>query len=273
MLDRVLEPEVMDSDEDAREYDLMDHAAVNAVFVADLMGAVTNWSLKRPVRTDAELKVLDLGAGTAQIPIELCRLNREIRVVAVDAAESMLAVARTSVAAAGLAERIELVLADAKRLPFRDELFPIVVSNSIVHHIAEPAGVLAEAVRVATPGGLQFHRDLARPQDEVELARIVDTYTGGATAYQRKLFSESLRAALSLHEIASLIETLGFPRDGVRFTWFRLCSWLALVGSSSARPTIALARAIKIGGSRDTRPTLHLHLHQSPALAEVPLRA
>ena len=36
MLKRVLEPEVMDSDEDAREYDSMDHAAVNAVFVADL---------------------------------------------------------------------------------------------------------------------------------------------------------------------------------------------------------------------------------------------
>ena len=68
--------------------------------------------------------------------------------------------------AAGLAERIELVLADAKRLPFPDGAFPAVISNSIVHHIAEPADVLAEAVRVATPGGLQFHRDLCRPNDE-----------------------------------------------------------------------------------------------------------
>ncbi len=36
MLQRILEPEVMDTDEDAREYDAMDHAAVNAVFVVDL---------------------------------------------------------------------------------------------------------------------------------------------------------------------------------------------------------------------------------------------
>ena len=45
MLTRVLEPEVMNSDQDSREYDAMDHAAVNAVFVTDLLNAVTDWSL------------------------------------------------------------------------------------------------------------------------------------------------------------------------------------------------------------------------------------
>src|SRR3990172_5198096 len=107
MLTRILEPEVMESDEDAREYDAMDHAAVNAVFVADLVEAVTDWSLKRPVCIDtASLTILDLGAGTAQIPIELCRRVPNLRVVAVDAAESMLAVARANVKVAGFTERI-----------------------------------------------------------------------------------------------------------------------------------------------------------------------
>src|SRR5262245_58017790 len=100
MLARVLEPEVMDSEEDAREYDSMDHAAVNAVFAADLMEALKNWSLKRPVRVGAsKLEILDLGAGTAQIPIELCRRLPDVRVVAVDAAASMLAVAEQNVRA------------------------------------------------------------------------------------------------------------------------------------------------------------------------------
>jgi hypothetical protein len=35
MLPRILEPEVMDSAEDAAEYDSMYHAAVNEVFVTD----------------------------------------------------------------------------------------------------------------------------------------------------------------------------------------------------------------------------------------------
>src|SRR5207248_821221 len=37
MLPRVLEPEVMDSPEEARDYDAMEHAAVNRVFVDDFL--------------------------------------------------------------------------------------------------------------------------------------------------------------------------------------------------------------------------------------------
>ncbi|MEX2186996.1 MAG: methyltransferase domain-containing protein [Pirellulales bacterium] len=226
MIERILEPEVMDSDQDAREYDAMDHAAVNEAFVADLLEAVVNWSLKRPVRIDTEsLSILDLGAGTAQIPIKLCRRDPTVRVVAVDAAASMLAVAQKNVAAAGLADRIELVLADAKRLPFPSASFPVVISNSIVHHIAEPAGGLAEAVRVAENGGLEFHRDLCRPGNKNELARIVAMYAGDATPYQAKLFSDSLRAALTLDEIRSLVEDLGFAGDTVRMTSDRHWTW------------------------------------------------
>ena len=218
MIERILEPEVMDSDRDAREYDAMDHAAVNAQFVTDLLAVL---------KLDRPLVILDLGAGTAQIPIELCLRVPDCRVVAVDAAESMLAVARKNVAAAGLAGRIELVLADAKRLPFRAAAFPVVISNSIVHHIAEPAGVLAEAVRVTPSGGPPFHRDLARPRDERELERIVATYAGDATRYQKKLFSDSLRAALTLEEIQSLVARFGFAPSTVRMTSDRHWTWAA----------------------------------------------
>ena len=38
MLTRILEPEVMDSAEEARDYDAMDHGTVNRVFVADFLG-------------------------------------------------------------------------------------------------------------------------------------------------------------------------------------------------------------------------------------------
>ena len=142
----------MDSPEEARDYDAMDHAAVNDVFVADFLAV---W--------DGDDPVLDVGTGTAQIPIELCRLAATARVVAIDAADSMLAVGRENVARAGLADRIELKLADAKRLPFADAAFAAVISNSIVHHIPEPAAVLAEMVRVLRPGGRIFVRDLLRP--------------------------------------------------------------------------------------------------------------
>src|SRR5947207_1904912 len=107
MLPRTLEPEVMDSPEEARDYDAMDHAAVNALFVTDFCAA---WHGVGPI--------LDVGTGTAQIPIALCRPVANVRVVGVDAAASMLAVGRENVLRAGLADRVELKLADAKHLPF-----------------------------------------------------------------------------------------------------------------------------------------------------------
>ena len=38
MIERVLEPEAMESADEARDYDLMDHATVNAIFVDDTNG-------------------------------------------------------------------------------------------------------------------------------------------------------------------------------------------------------------------------------------------
>jgi ubiquinone/menaquinone biosynthesis C-methylase UbiE len=218
MLTRILEPEVMGTDQDAREYDAMDHAAVNAQFVTDLLQVLAGFPFVR---------VLDLGTGTAQIPIELCRRAPQLRVTAVDAAEAMLGLARENISAAGFDERIETILADAKALPFKSGRFPVVVSNSILHHIAEPQQVIAEGLRVAEPGGLQFHRDLCRPENEAQLSRIVATYAGMATPYQQKLFADSLRAALTLNEMRGLVAIFGIARDTVRMTSDRHWTWVA----------------------------------------------
>ena len=43
VLVRVLEPEVMDTPQEALAYDSMDHAEVNRVFVDDFLRAAINW--------------------------------------------------------------------------------------------------------------------------------------------------------------------------------------------------------------------------------------
>jgi ubiquinone/menaquinone biosynthesis C-methylase UbiE len=216
MLPRVLEPEVMDTPEEARDYDTMDHSAVNRVFVTDFLAV---WDGSNPI--------LDLGTGTAQIPIELCRRSATARVVAIDLAEHMLAVGRDNVRRAGLGERIQLQRVDAKGVPFPDAAFGAVISNSIVHHIPEPAGVLAEMVRVAAPGGLLFVRDLLRPSDETTLQRLVATYAGDANQHQQQMLADSLHAALTLEEIRQLVGALGFGPTTVRQTTDRHWTWTA----------------------------------------------
>lgn len=229
-LARVLEPEVMDSQDDAADYDAMDHVEVNRVFVEDFLAALAKGRAGdgEPGRGAFEHSlagVLDVGTGTAQIPIALCRRSAQACVLGVDLAESMLALGRRNVAAAGLAERIRLERVDAKGLPYADGNFAAVMSNSIVHHIPEPAAVLGEMLRVAAPSGLLFVRDLARPASEAELEGLVERYAAGANAHQRQLFTDSLRAALTVAEVQAMLRRLGVGAASVTMTSDRHWTW------------------------------------------------
>jgi ubiquinone/menaquinone biosynthesis C-methylase UbiE len=222
-LERTLESELMDTPAEAMAYDAMDHASVNRAFVDDLLAAVDSDSCLPSGLTE----VLDLGTGTAQIPIELCRRREAFRVLAVDAATSMLDAAIANIDIAGLRDRIRLACVDAKRLPYDDARFPIVMSNSIVHHIPEPLDVLREAVRVTASGGILFFRDLLRPQDESDVQRLVREYGGSADQVQQKMFANSLRAALTLDEVRARVNRLGYAADTAEQTSDRHWTWVA----------------------------------------------
>jgi ubiquinone/menaquinone biosynthesis C-methylase UbiE len=218
MLPRVLETEVMDTAEEAAEYDAMDHSEVNARFVGDFL-AVHGYCRGGTV--------LDVGTGTALIPIALCQADPNARVLAIDLADHMLTLAQRNVECAGLASRIALHRADAKVIGPGYGRFEAVVSNSIVHHIPEPGVVLQEMVRLVAPGGTLFVRDLARPDSPEELDRLVSLYAGAESPTARALFAASLHAALTVAEVRELLEPHGLPADCVRMTSDRhwTCAW------------------------------------------------
>ncbi len=214
-LERILEPEVMDTPEEAHDYNEMDHADVNRLFVDDFLQA-----------GGCGPDLLDLGTGTALIPIELCQREDGWRVLGVDAAAEMLELARQNVQSARLEERIRLQQVDAKQMPFANEMFDGVISNSIIHHIPRPADCLVDAIRVTRVDGLLFFRDLLRPASQQQLTELVTAYTGDENEHSRKMFAESLHAALSLDEIRDLVGQLGFPPESVQQTSDRHWTWI-----------------------------------------------
>ena len=215
-LPRVLEPEVMDTWEEATDYDAMDHSAANHAFVTDLLAGGEVAGL-----------VLDLGTGTAQIPVALCQRCEDCCVMASDLATNMLDIARYNIEIAGLITRIQLDHADAKQTPYADGMFAVVLCNGMLHHIPEPRAVLSEAVRVTAPGGRLFFRDLLRPETEEQLHQLVQTYAGQENEHQRQMYEDSLRAALSLEEIRGLVRQLGFAPETVQVTSDRHWTWQA----------------------------------------------
>ena len=223
---RILEPELMDTPEAAAEYNAMDHVGVNQMFAQEFLAFA-----KETYANDLDAvawEVLDVGTGTALLPIELCKINANLNVVAIDDAVSMLDLAVYNLEATGMRERITLAKVDAKSMPYDDDSIEMVIANSIHHHIPNPKVCFAERVRVTEGGGILFARDLARPADEETLDVLVQQYAGKETAESQRLFADSLRAALTVDEVADIVETLGFERSSVSMTSDRHWTWAAV---------------------------------------------
>jgi ubiquinone/menaquinone biosynthesis C-methylase UbiE len=214
MIERVLEPEAMESVDEAREYDLMDHAAVNEMFVADMLAAAAS----RDGAQSVQGLVLDVGTGTARIPIAVCLERAALNVIGIDLAHEMLRVGVDNVAKESLGARILLLRARAGDLPFRNASAALVMSNSLIHHLPDPAAAFREMCRVTASGGVVFVRDLFRPPSEEELDRLVSVHAADATASQRRLFADSLHAALTVDEVRAMLATLPFEATSLSTT-------------------------------------------------------
>lgn len=199
-MQRILEPEVMDSAEEAVEYDAMDFTEVNTAFAKRAIELASTSAI-----------VLDAGTGTARIPILICQQRPQWHITGIDMAKSMLEIGRKNVDKAGLQQHITLELADAKRLPYRDEQFDMVISNSLIHHLPEPLPFLQEIKRVMNRDGAILIRDLIRPESAEIINNLVESIGEEYDEHQKKLFRDSLYAAFTLDEVKALIQQAGLP--------------------------------------------------------------
>ncbi|MDI6804475.1 MAG: class I SAM-dependent methyltransferase [Bacteroidota bacterium] len=202
-MDRILEPEVMDTMEDAIEYDAMDFTEVNTSFAERAVEILPDEGL-----------VLDLGTGSARIPILILQRNRKLKIIAVDLSENMLKVGKMNVDTYNFSASVELIIVDAKKLPYPDNHFDAVISNSLLHHIPDPLPVLKEINRVSKSKAGILIRDLIRPESFSIVEALVQQYAGDCDEHQKKLFRDSLIASFTIDEVKILVEQSGI-KDSV----------------------------------------------------------
>ncbi len=199
MMLRKLEPEVMDSWEEAIAYDTMDFTEVNTAFAQEAV-------ILGPAASGL---VLDAGTGPGRIPVLMSQMRPQWQFIAIDMAKNMLHIAENHVKQAGLQSQIRLELVDAKSLPYEDGIFDLVVSNSLIHHLPEPLLFFKELQRVVKPNGGILLRDLFRPEDEATINSLVESIGNEYDNHQKQLFRDSLHAALTLDEVSKLINAAG----------------------------------------------------------------
>ena len=103
---------------------------------------------------------LDVGTGTGDLALELCRQGASA-VVGADFSRQMLDAARRK--ASATSSPVAWALADALRLPFPDGAFDCVTSAFLLRNLADLRAGLAEMARVLRPGGRLVCLDITQP--------------------------------------------------------------------------------------------------------------
>lgn len=195
---RTPEPELMDEDEGARAYATADFSEPNARFVATFLARFPH----------ATGLVADLGCGPADISLRLAKAAPGLTVHAIDGSAAMLATAKEAVAAAGLDGRVTLY---QRFLPadLPAPTYDAIISNSLLHHLPDPAALWRTIASTARPGAAVLVMDLFRPESAEDAQRIVHTYAADEPPVLRRDFLASLHAAFTLDEVAAQLAAAG----------------------------------------------------------------
>jgi ubiquinone/menaquinone biosynthesis C-methylase UbiE len=197
-MERIPEAELMDDTEQARAYAHADFSEPHQAFVEHFHRCLPDHEPKH---------VLDLGCGPADISIRFARAHPACTITGIDGARAMLSFGRAAVEAAGLSTRIRLL---KLRLPAAlptSVSFDTVISNSLLHHLAEPA-VLWQTLKQAR-GAAVLIMDLLRPSSERSAQALVEQYASDEPPILRTDFYHSLLAAYRPEEIREQLQAAG----------------------------------------------------------------
>lgn len=104
----------------------------------------------RELRREGCRRLLDFGCGTGRVTLLGARVG--LPVVAMDLSLEMVRQSREKLGPS-LWSRVQFVVADGTRLPFRDGVFEAVVCAGVLHHIENVTVAIGEQLRVLSPGG------------------------------------------------------------------------------------------------------------------------
>jgi SAM-dependent methyltransferase len=137
----------------AAEDDYTDLLDLDAEVLRDYWSDALDWVQTAAAGT-TRTRLLDLGAGTGTGAIGLARRFPEAAVVALDVSPVSLAKIGAKAAAAGLAGRVQPVEADLDAGWPDLGLLDLTWASASLHHMADPARVLRDALSATRRGGL-----------------------------------------------------------------------------------------------------------------------
>lgn len=188
-----------------------DPAQVHAYATADFEQPHSMFIDQLQTRYGANIRgrALDLGCGPGDITLRFLHAFPACDIDAVDGAANMLAYARKASLELGLQDRLRLIECRLPEMLVPEASYPLIISNSLLHHLDEPMH-LWQAIRQYTrPGSIIFIMDLLRPASEQAAHDLVQRYAAEEADILQQDFYHSLLAAYRPDEIGKQLQRAG----------------------------------------------------------------
>ena len=202
MMERILEPELMDDPTQAATYAGMDFSAENQGFVERFREYFPEFS---------QGQVFDLGCGPGDIPVRFAKAFPGCRVIGIDASRPMIDLAEHVIAQAGLSDRVTVQCERLQDVTGTNQA-DAVISNSLLHHLPNPLQFWHKLRSFVKPGSPVLVMDLLRPESPEAAQAIVDRYAAGAPDILRRDFYNSLLAAFTEDEVTAQLARMNLTR-------------------------------------------------------------
>lgn len=203
-MERISEPELMTQDDQAQAYALADFEEAHSRMI-DLFDRLF------PSLPESGHAV-DLGCGPGDIACRFATRHEGWRVDGVDASRAMLSYAPVIVSRHPAAQkRVSFVEGLLPNCPLPRERYDAVLSNSLLHHLADPQVLWAAIQRLAGPGAPVLIMDLIRPPAEDVVDNLIEQYAAEEPEVLRRDFGNSLRAAYQVDEVEAQLTEAHMP--------------------------------------------------------------
>jgi len=214
-MERTLEPELMEDEQQALAYARADFSTSNQWYVDHLLQENPG-----PLHT-----VLDIGCGPADVMLRLAAARPGLRITAVDGSGAMIALARKAVEQAGVEECITLLQGYVPGLPLDEHSFDAILSKDLLHHLPDPMVLWQEAARLGRSGAIVFVMDLMRPDTPQAARHIVETVAGGEHPILKEDFYASLCAAFTPDEVKAQVRQARLPLEVAQVSERHMVVW------------------------------------------------
>ena len=151
-------------------------------------------------------KILDVGCGDGEIPIEIYRKTKS-KITVLDGSAAMLDEFSKKMSTNNI-DDIKIIQKRYEDTRLTEKSFDILISNSVLHHVKSPKQFWEKSFSLVRQQGHIMLMDLFRPSNEHDLSAVLDKY-GGNDAVLLSDFENSLRAAYTLDEVEDQLSS--FP--------------------------------------------------------------